>query len=92
MIVISPYAKPHPLVHTQYDFGSILKFIEQTFDLGSLGDERRSRQLDRRQLRLLADAERVPDRAVAVGGDCGSGSGNAPNFEQIIDHDNGVPE
>jgi phospholipase C len=37
MIVISPYAKPHTVAHTQYDFGSILKFIEQTFGLGSLG-------------------------------------------------------
>lgn len=37
MIVISPYARPGFVSHTQYDFGSILKFIEQTFDLGSLG-------------------------------------------------------
>jgi phospholipase C len=37
MIVISPYAKPHYVSHTQYDFGSILKLIEQNFGLGSLG-------------------------------------------------------
>jgi phospholipase C len=37
MIVISPYAKPHYISHTQYDIGSILKFIEQNFGLGSLG-------------------------------------------------------
>jgi phospholipase C len=37
VIVISPYAKPHYVSHTQYDFGSILKLIEQTFGLGSLG-------------------------------------------------------
>lgn len=37
MIVISPYAKPHYVSHTQYDFGSVLKFIEQNFGLGSLG-------------------------------------------------------
>lgn len=35
-IVISPYARPHYVSHTQYEFGSILKFIEQTFDLESL--------------------------------------------------------
>jgi phospholipase C len=37
MIVISPYAKPGYLSHTEYNFGSILKFIEQSFNLGSLG-------------------------------------------------------
>lgn len=37
MIVISPYAKPHNVSHTLYNFGSILKFIEETFGLGSLG-------------------------------------------------------
>jgi phospholipase C len=37
MIVISPYAKRHYVSHTKYEFGSILKFIEQTFSLSSLG-------------------------------------------------------
>ena len=37
MIVISPYAKPHYISHTPYDFGSILKFVERNFGLGSLG-------------------------------------------------------
>ncbi|MGC1381642.1 MAG: alkaline phosphatase family protein [Candidatus Baltobacteraceae bacterium] len=37
MIVISPYAKPHDVSHTQYDFGSVLKFVEENFGLGSLG-------------------------------------------------------
>jgi phospholipase C len=37
MIVISPYAKVGYVSHVQYEFGSILKFIEETFDLGSLG-------------------------------------------------------
>jgi phospholipase C len=37
MIVVSPYAKTGYVSHTQYEFGSILKFIEQTFSLGSLG-------------------------------------------------------
>jgi phospholipase C len=46
MIVISPYAlgggTPNYVSHTQYEFGSILRFIEDTFDLGTLGntDER----------------------------------------------------
>ena len=33
LIVISPYAKPAYVSHQQNDFGSILKFIEQTFSL-----------------------------------------------------------
>ena len=36
-IVISPWAKPHYVDHTQYEFGSLLKFAETTFNLPSLG-------------------------------------------------------
>jgi phospholipase C len=37
MIVISPYAKPAYISKVTHDFGSILKFIETTFNLPSLG-------------------------------------------------------
>jgi phospholipase C len=37
LIVVSPYAKRGYISHAQHDFGSILKFIEETFRLGSLG-------------------------------------------------------
>jgi len=37
LVVISPYAKQHYVSHTQHEFGSILKFIERTFGLPSLG-------------------------------------------------------
>ena len=37
LIVISPYAKKGYVSHTQYEYGSMLKFIEGTFGLGSLG-------------------------------------------------------
>ena len=37
MLVVSPYAQPGYVSHTQYEFGSILKFVEKTFGLGSLG-------------------------------------------------------
>ena len=37
LIVVSPYAKTDYVSHVQYEFGSILKFIEQTYGLGSLG-------------------------------------------------------
>jgi phospholipase C len=37
MIVVSPYAKAAYISHVTHDFGSILKFIEKTFGLRSLG-------------------------------------------------------
>ena len=37
MIVVSPYAKKGYVSHTQYEFGSLLKFVETTYGLPSLG-------------------------------------------------------
>jgi phospholipase C len=37
LVVVSPYAKAAYISHTTHDFGSILKFIETTFSLPSLG-------------------------------------------------------
>ena len=37
LVVVSPYAKAAYISHTMHDFGSILKFIETTFYLPSLG-------------------------------------------------------
>jgi phospholipase C len=36
MLIVSPCTKPH-VEHTQYEFGSILKYIENNWNLGSLG-------------------------------------------------------
>jgi Phosphoesterase family len=36
LIIVSPYAKKGYVSHTQYEFGSILKFMESTFGLASL--------------------------------------------------------
>lgn len=36
MLIVSPYVKPH-VDHTVYEFGSILRFIEDLWGLGSLG-------------------------------------------------------
>lgn len=36
LLVISPYAKKGYVSHVHHEFGSILKFIEETFGLGSL--------------------------------------------------------
>ncbi|HEX5275370.1 MAG TPA: alkaline phosphatase family protein [Candidatus Rubrimentiphilum sp.] len=46
LIVVSPYAKRHYVSHTQYEFGSLVRFIESTFELGSLGQtDARARNL-----------------------------------------------
>ena len=37
LIAISPYARTSYVSHTQHEFGSILKFVEESFNLGSLG-------------------------------------------------------
>jgi len=37
LIVVSPYAKAGYISHATHDFGSILKFIEETYGLASLG-------------------------------------------------------
>ncbi len=37
LIVVSPFAKPAHVSHITHDFGSILKFIEEVFNLPSLG-------------------------------------------------------
>jgi phospholipase C len=36
-IVISPFAKRSYIAHTDYQFGSIIRFIEENWNLGSLG-------------------------------------------------------
>ena len=37
LIVVSPYAKAAYISHVTHDFGSVLKFVETTFRLPSLG-------------------------------------------------------
>lgn len=37
LIVVSPYAKAHYVSHQTHDFGSILRFIEDNYKLGTLG-------------------------------------------------------
>ncbi len=36
-LIVSPYVAKGKIAQTDYEFGSILKFVEQTFGLGSLG-------------------------------------------------------
>ena len=36
-IIVSPYALRHHVSHTQYEFGSVLRFVEEVFNLPPLG-------------------------------------------------------
>ncbi|MBV8434744.1 MAG: hypothetical protein JO029_10750 [Candidatus Eremiobacteraeota bacterium] len=36
-IIVSPYAKAHTISHTQYEFGSVVRLIEEVFGLPALG-------------------------------------------------------
>jgi len=38
LLIISPFAKHHHISHTQYEFSSLLKFVETRFRLAPLGD------------------------------------------------------
>lgn len=37
MLIVSPYAKQGLVSHQRYEFGSVVKFVEKRFGLGSLG-------------------------------------------------------
>jgi trimeric autotransporter adhesin len=37
LVVVSPYAKPAYISHVMHDFGSIVRFVEETYGLPSLG-------------------------------------------------------
>ena len=37
LLVVSPYVRPHTVVHTNIEFATLLKFTEQTLGLGTLG-------------------------------------------------------
>jgi len=92
MIVISPYARAGTVVHTQYDFGSILKFQEQTFNLGSLGTTDASAAsmqdaFDFTQTPLKFKPEPLPS-AMA----CKDKITNPNDSDEIIKNAGGVPE
>jgi phospholipase C len=38
MVIVSPYVKPGYISHTQYEFSSVLKFIEERFGLPALSE------------------------------------------------------
>lgn len=90
LIVVSPYAKSGLVSHTQYNFGSVLKFVEQTFGTGSLGttDESANSLVDTLDFTQKARSF-TPVAAPFQNPHC---SANA-TAKQIIDDDGGmIPE
>jgi phospholipase C len=92
MIVISPYAKPNNVAHTQYDFGSILKYIEQTFGLGSLGTDDASAN----SMQDAFDYSQTPNKFTAAplpkAMSCKDRLTNPKAVEVLLKHAGGVPE
>jgi phospholipase C len=92
MIVIAPYAKPHYVSHSNYDFGSILKFTEETFGLGSLGTTDASAPpmddvFDFTQAPLQFKREPIPPAMK-----CARKLTNPKENQELIDRDGGVPD
>ncbi len=62
MLVVSAYARKGYVAHTQYEFGSILKFVENNWDLGSLHttDDRATSIIDCFDFNKARTFKRVP--------------------------------
>jgi len=92
MVLISPYAIPHNISKTQYDYGSILRFIEETFNLGSLGTTDSSAN----SLSDSFDVKQMPNTFKAApippASSCANAAMPKGMVERIIEHDGGVPE
>jgi len=91
MIVISPYAKPHNVSHTLYNFGSILKLAETTFHLGSLATtDASSTPMDD-----VFDFSQRPNAFVPVKvpkpSKCANQITNPRGMKIVIEHDGGPP-
>lgn len=92
LLIVSPYAKPHHVSHTQYDYGSILRFIEENFGLGSLGTSDVSANsiadaLDYRQKPLTFNRAPLPHADA-----CAHKITNPRTMQEIIHSDDGVPD
>ncbi len=92
MIVISPFSKPGNISNTHYDYGSILKFVEDTFNLGSLG----TTDATAASMDDIFNFKQKPNAFVAAPEppvlNCGKKTSAPASMKAIIEHDGGVPE
>ncbi|MBV8067146.1 MAG: hypothetical protein JO113_04145 [Candidatus Eremiobacteraeota bacterium] len=95
MVVISPYAKAGNVSHSEYEFGSILKLMEQTFGLASLGTTDKSAPsmedvFNFSQTPITFKSEPLPKpRACAKQV---TNPGSQDGMKELIEHDGGIPE
>jgi phospholipase C len=87
LILISAYAKPHLVSETQYEFGSILKFIEQTFGLGSLG----TTDVGANSLSDMLNLTQAP-RPYQIEPTPHARSCGRPTLQTILKNDRGIPD
>ena len=72
LIVVSPYAReavpsqPGYISNTFYEFGSIVRFVEDTFGLGRLGTTDSTSKQHRRHVGLQSAAAAVPDDRLEI--------------------------
>jgi phospholipase C len=92
MIVISPFAKHGFVSHTHYQFGSVLKLVEETFGLGSLG----TTDATAPSMEDVFDFTQAPNKFEPAPLPPVMSCGKLPSGERavhdIIEHDRGVPE
>ncbi|MBV9055842.1 MAG: hypothetical protein JO351_04270 [Candidatus Eremiobacteraeota bacterium] len=88
MIVISPYVKAHTISHTQYDFGSVLRFAEETFGLGSLG----TADATANSMSGVFDFSQAPIAFHAEPKPRANTCSTPPSLEAIIAHNHEVPD
>jgi phospholipase C len=89
LIAISPYARPKYVSSTEYQYGSLLKYIEEVFNLGSLHTTDESSNSLSDMLNLAQKPAPFVNEPLPSQKPCPS-SGITP--QQIIDHDGGIPE
>jgi phospholipase C len=86
LIVISPFAKKHYVSKTQYEFGSLLKFVEQNFGAPSLG----STDVRANSISDIFDFTQKPTAfkpiPVPPAKPC-----SGPNAEKLIEDEGGAP-
>ncbi|HET6275355.1 MAG TPA: alkaline phosphatase family protein [Candidatus Cybelea sp.] len=92
MVVISPFAKPGAISHTQYDTGSILRFVEENFGLGSLGTTDASST----SIGDIFNYRQKPNKFVPAREppvlNCGKIHTGPASMQEIIREDGGIPE
>ena len=92
LIMISPFARPHTVSHTEYNYGSILRFIEDTFDLGSLGTTDATANSLGDSFSFSQSPNKFTAAQLPPKAHCTGSSAEGDLMREIIEHDGGVPE